>query len=724
MKKLGSMITMGCLVSSLLFSSNSYAFASEGVIQEAASYEKKSSISETETEVQAKDPKEKGDILEETDHSTDVLTSESNSIEVEAPEKEPEDTSDQNGQSEQIMRYSNGKLTRDPGSLESYLREDPAKAQKAITLTSETGAVIDGYHLNHDQVKVLNINTGNITINTDTYSQQNGETDMPWDAKSDAYVIRGKGNSENNITISSPQVKVTIYIMDLEWSGTITYGNSTEVELVICGAVLNHRNFLSSATNDNLTIRGLTAEGNSISVDKYFAYNSAFYNLVLENIEISANNTIEFGIEIGYAIYCNNLVVNHSKLTNMMFRRSASIADPSIVIQNSSQVNNMYFYEEAANFTNTIQVTDSIVDNIRNYYYYYSHGDHYQLLNIHKMIADNSLLTINTSSITNLEADKCTIEVLGNLSFKNLIANSCSIKGDFVGTPVDYESHDLFLKILRLREHPNEYVSVSIDGGEKVKFLTDLNGCVYPYIKAGSTSATVTTADGTNFSATFDPVTAHDKTVIVLTPGGSGSGGEGGEGGGTVDIGKPEITDTSLKDLYLNLGDAFSLSITAKSKTSPANLTYQWYKDGEPINLAKAKKRSYSITKAKAEHDGVYCCYVTDNNNNQVAVSKEVYVSVNVPAAPNTPVVMSQSSSMELVAGSSVTLSVNARPSDTRSSLLFQWYKGTEELEGKTSRTLALTNIKAGDAGSYYCLITDDLFKTTTKSAPTVISVK
>lgn len=186
----------------------------------------------------------------------------------------------------------------------------------------------------------------------------------------------------------------------------------------------------------------------------------------------------------------------------------------------------------------------------------------------------------------------------------------------------------------------------------------------------------------------------------------------------------PEVNDVSLHDVYLNAGDAFSLTITATSKTKPAALSFQWYKDGEPINTNKGRKKTYSITSSKADQAGVYYCEVTDNNNGKIAKSKEVYVSVNVPADPKAPVIMDQPTSMELVAGSSVTLSVNARPYDTRSGLVFQWYKGTTALDGKTSRTLDLKNVKASDAGNYHCLITDDLLGTATESSVTVIRVK
>lgn len=687
MKKLHSIIAMGCLVSILLVSSTSHAFASEELNPEIGALSEAGSVSS----------------------------------ETEMPE---------NDQAAQVMCYSDGITTEDPKSLEAYLSEDPTQPQEAIALSSETGAAIDGYQLNHDQVKILNINTGSITINADTYSQLNGDDDTPWDAKSDAYVIRGRGNSVNNITVSSPQVKITIYLMDLEWNGTITYSQNTEVELVICGEVVNHSNFLTSAKNDKLTIKGLTADGNSVSVDGFIFNNCSLNSLALENVTIEARDldSTTSTQHLTYSLNCNNMLIDHSKVTNMAVRRSASIAEPSIVIKNNSEVKNLYSYENATNYANTIQVADSRVDNIQNYYYYYSTpyaSYRFSLINVYKMIAANSVLNISASPITTLEADKCTIEIQNNLAFNNLIANLCSIKGDFVGTPVDYEAHDLFLRILRLRDHPNEYVTVSIDGGEGVRLLTDLNGCIFPYIKAGSSAITVTTADGTNFSTTFDPVTADDETVIILTPGGTGGGGTGGgEGGGTVDTEAPEITDTSLNDVYANVGDSFSLAITAKSQTKPANLTYQWYKDGVAIDTAKAKKKTYTIASAKAAQAGVYYCEVTDNNNGKVTVSKEVYVSVNAPADPKAPVITDQASNMELVAGSSVTLSVNAKPYDNRSGLIFQWYKGTTALSGETSRTLDLTKVKASDAGSYHCLITDDLLGTATESSVTVIRVK
>lgn len=720
MKKLHSVIAAGCLVGALVLSSANSAFAMEGVEKkDRTSAETESVSGETETPEESKKDVTAQEIPEES--KKDITAGE-------IQEESKGDVTDQNDQAAQVMSYSDGSTAEDPASLAAYLSEDPTQPQEAITLTAETGAVIDGYELNHNQVKILNINTGNITLGPDTYSQENGDAETPWDARSDAYVIRGKGNSPNNITVSSPQVKITIYLMDLEWNGTIKYSQDTELELVVCGEVVNHSNFITSAQKEKLKIKGLTADGNSVRTDGYIFSGCNLNSLSLENVTLAAKElgNVPSTQQLSYSVYCNDVMIDHASVTNMVVRRSASVAGPGIVIKNNSEVKNLYTYDDSASFTNTIQVSDSKLDNSRNYICTSVANARFTLLNIYKIIATNSVLNIQTSPVTTLEADKCTIEVQGNLAFKNLIANLCSIKGDFVGTAVDYEAHDLFLKILRLREHPNEYVTVSVDGGESARLLTDLNGSIYPYVKAGSTAITVTAADGTTYSTTFDPVAEDDENTIILTPGGSSGGGEGGgEGGGDiVDTDAPKITDTSLHDVYVNAGDTFSLAVAATSQTKPADLSYQWYKDGQLIDTNKGKKKTYSVTIAKAEHTGVYYCKVTDNNNGKTAVSKEVYVSVYAPADPKAPVIMGQSSSMELVAGSSVTLSVNARPFDTRSGLTFQWYKGTTELAGEISRTLKLTKIKAGDAGSYHCVVTDDLLGTTTESSATVINVK
>lgn len=710
MKKLHSVITVGCLVGSLLLSSANYTFGAEEVKEEVMdTMETEISVNETETRVDRSEAAPEETVVAQTAETLD------------------------GAQPEQVMCFSDGETTQDPQGLAAYLSEDPAMPQEAITLTSEKGAVIDGYQLNHDKVKVLNINTGNVTIHADTYTQENGETDAPWDAKTDAYVIRGKGNNTNNITIASPQTKVTIYLMDLEWNGTINYTQATDVEFVICGEVVNHNIFLTSASNNTLAVKGLTADGNSLSSDSYLFNGCTLKSISIEDVKVTAgmlssggstgelniiNSTLNMKTPT-VSMSCNNLLIDQSTVTNMVLSRPTNITQPSVIIKNNSQVSFLHFIEPNKIFSNTIQISDSIVTDIRNYYYSYANN---YLINIYKIVASNSVLDLRYSPITNMDADKCTIEVQNNLAFKNFIANSCSIKGAFVGTAVDFDEHDLFLKTVRLREHPDEYVYVSVDGGEKVKFLADLNGCVYPYIRAGSTSLTVTTEDGTKYSAKFDPITESDKEVTILTPG--ENGGDSGEGGDTENAQKPEINDTQLVDQYKNLKDSFSLSITAKSKTSPANLSYQWYKDGQPIDNTKGKKRTYSITSTKAEHAGVYCCYVTDNNNGEVSVSKEVYVTVNVPADPDAPVILNQSASMDLVKGSSVTLSVNAIPANIKSEITFQWYKGTEALEGKTSRNLVLANVKASDAGNYHCVITDTIAKKTTDSSVTVITVK
>lgn len=716
LRKLRSTFAVGCLTCSLAFSSVNFTYAADPV----------KNSGEESAAVTAENSDERADSKAAAEENPD------DHADAEAAGRQNAASSGDGSTAEQIMCYADGTTTEDPKFLEDYLSEDSSKPQEAIMLTADDGVKFGDYQLNHDQVKILNINQGNITINADTYTQENGETNAPWDAKSDAYLIRGKGSSPNNITIASPQTKVTIYLEDLEWNGTITYTQNTDVELVICGQVINNSNFLTGAKENSLIVKGLTPEGNSISVKSYF-FKSCFLNKVsIENLKITGsqwtyggavydlqiiNSDLAFSIPSSN-MYCNNVVIDHSKVTNIALYRSLKATDPAVTIRNQSVVNTLWIYDTAG-FETEMQISDSIVDNIRNMNYSST------IISIYKLKAKNSVLTFSTSPVTSLEADKCTIEVQNNLAFKNLIANSCSIKGKFSGTPTDFDANDLYLKMIRLREHPNEYVYVSVDGGEKVKLLTDLNGCLYPYVKEGSSSIAVTTEDGASFGTSFDPIKDHDENVTILTPGGSGGDdGSGGAGGGTVTDERPEINDNTLTDQYLDRGDPFTLTISAKSKTAPSNLSYQWYKDGKPIEVNKAKKKTYSISIAKAEHAGVYCCYVTDNNNNLVSKSKEVVVTLNIPVDPAAPVILSQSSDMELVAGSSVTLSVSARPAKTGSSLDFQWYKGTEALDGETSRVLTLSNVRSGDAGSYHCLITDKFGNQKTESSNTVIKVK
>jgi hypothetical protein len=73
-----------------------------------------------------------------------------------------------------------------------------------------------------------------------------------------------------------------------------------------------------------------------------------------------------------------------------------------------------------------------------------------------------------------------------------------------------------------------------------------------------------------------------------------------------------------------------------------------------------------------------------------------------------------QNQRADVNANESVTFTVVATSASTMS---YQWYKDTVLLPGKISQSLTITNVKAGDAGGYYVVITNAVGSTTSNTA-------
>lgn len=615
---------------------------------------------------------------------------------------------------------------------------------EAISVYAEYGAEVDGYELNHNHVQVLNINTGNITIGDESFTQQNGETNSPWDTRTDAYVIRGKGNSKNNIVITATK-KTTIYLMDLEWAGSIILNKSNNINFVVCGSVVNKNGFLVAANTagtqiNNLTFSSLTDTAvlyvNTL-IDRY-----SISELLIEDCKITANNAIfnsctvkkssyirteiyagkmdQYGT-IAQSVYVNNnipdttvhiesstikfssvkdvgwstnnLIVTDSTLENMVLFRQGT--NGKLDISNST-VTELRVYSYNSPINNVFRINDSTLNKLSSYivtprYNNLGQFTNYTVTNstVFKIIANKSILRIGQSPIISMEADKCTIETLANTAITNFVADSCSIKGDFIGTPVDFMSNDLSVKIIRLREHPNEEVMVSFNGGEEVKLLTDLNGCLYPYVNNSCKSITITTQDGIKNEVTITPGSDDDGPVEV----------EPGENNGNG----PTIEDGYPLEYNKTVGDTKSIGVTATPKNPDSILEYQWYKDGVilPDETFESIEGRFTLSDV-----GTYYCVVTEPGVGSTT-SKTITVTVTPKPNPNAPIITAQTSNMNLMAGSDITLQVDAKAKNGRNELSYQWYQDNTLIEGATANTLVLTNIKKASAGNYKCIITD-----------------
>ncbi len=152
------------------------------------------------------------------------------------------------------------------------------------------------------------------------------------------------------------------------------------------------------------------------------------------------------------------------------------------------------------------------------------------------------------------------------------------------------------------------------------------------------------------------------------------------------------------ENLEIKQGESGTLSVTVVG----TDLTFQWYKDGEPIEGATSAKLTLSrVTKGD---EGSYTVEISSDFGGAietplVVTSDPAMVTVGVSIT-----ISSQPQNLTLIEGGSGSLSVKA---SGEGDLSYQWYKDDVALGGKTSSTLALSNVTASNAGTYKVEISD-----------------
>jgi len=132
---------------------------------------------------------------------------------------------------------------------------------------------------------------------------------------------------------------------------------------------------------------------------------------------------------------------------------------------------------------------------------------------------------------------------------------------------------------------------------------------------------------------------------------------------------------------------------------SPLPLTYQWLKDGSPID--GATETTLTLTGARAAHAGNYSVTVT----NAIGSVTSAVITLALPSINYAPPSQTQ------IAGNTTMFTVIAysvvQPS-------YQWFKDGQAIPGATSAQLTLTNVQMSDAGNYSVTVTNSAGSVTT----------
>ena len=156
-------------------------------------------------------------------------------------------------------------------------------------------------------------------------------------------------------------------------------------------------------------------------------------------------------------------------------------------------------------------------------------------------------------------------------------------------------------------------------------------------------------------------------------------------------------------------GSDVTFTVQARSIAPNAILTYQWYKDGNPI--AGATAATLTLTNVTTADEGDYYVEITDIVNGVTVNSANAQLTVKTA-----PVIATQPQSQSVCPGEAVTLDVAVDdPNDP--TLMYQWYKDGQPITGATSATLEVTtSATMSDAGDYWVEIANECGVTTSET--------
>ena len=220
-----------------------------------------------------------------------------------------------------------------------------------------------------------------------------------------------------------------------------------------------------------------------------------------------------------------------------------------------------------------------------------------------------------------------------------------------------------------------------------------------------------------------------------------------GGGGNDKVASKPMITEQPQAATYQKDADDVNLlKINVQELTDGGTLSYQWYKDGKPIEGAT---KSCVAPDVSTVGNFVYYCSVTNTLGKSTASTESERVTISiisvnqndektyaaVPSITENPVNATYKSGAGVIA-LKVTAEVKAEGNALKGDIKYQWYKDDEKIASATSASYQ-PFATAPDVGEvkeykYYCEVTNDCTATATgdiktasaKSAEVTITVE
>jgi hypothetical protein len=233
------------------------------------------------------------------------------------------------------------------------------------------------------------------------------------------------------------------------------------------------------------------------------------------------------------------------------------------------------------------------------------------------------------------------------------------------------------------------FLSVTASGAQPLSYQWFRNGALI----AGATTMFFTVSS-------TQPVDAGSYSVVV-----SNSFGSVTSNTVILRVGTEPTFSAQPSSRSATVGDSVNFSVVING-TAP--FSYQWRKDGATI--AGATSPTLVLANVQVAAVGSYSVVVTNSAGS--VISNAAQLAVNLPAIP--PSISAQPSSQGVLAGASISFSVNAAGT---APLSYQWRKDSTAISGATNATLTLSGVQSTDAGSYIVVVTNSADSVTSNVA-------
>jgi pectate lyase len=174
----------------------------------------------------------------------------------------------------------------------------------------------------------------------------------------------------------------------------------------------------------------------------------------------------------------------------------------------------------------------------------------------------------------------------------------------------------------------------------------------------------------------------------------------------------PASVDLDPQDQTVFVGDDAQFNVQA---SGTASLFYQWYYNTSSV-LTGQTNSTLTVTNAQTSDAGAYS--VTVSNTYGSVTSAVAQLTVNLPVAPS--ISTQPQDQINVLPGASASFTVVAGGSDP---LSYQWYFNTNTpVANANDSILTITNVQAGDVGSYSVVVSNAAGSVTSSNAVLTIN--